>query len=144
MSPSISEVLGEARLAGLTITPDGVGGLSITGPKNAITPDLTARLRECKADLVAYLSDPAALLVPDFLRDIDEGEIAKAYETKATIPGQMPPFQRVKALEAWLASIDWRYGLRCGKTGEQCVVCKGLPCINSIEWPHPGEKKDTS
>jgi len=72
---------------------------------------------------------------PTFLEEVDEAAIAKAYETKATLPGGKPPLQEVEEIQAWLATVDWRHGLRCGRTGEQCLTCKGLPCRNSTAWP---------
>lgn len=65
---------------------------------------------------------------------LDEAAVAKAYETKATVAGQKPPLQQIKELQAWLMAVDWRRGLRCGESGRQCKVCKGIPCRGSAEW----------
>jgi len=56
------------------------------------------------------------------------------YDDKATIPGGTPPLQAVLAQQEWLSTIDWQYGLRCGRDGHQCKVCKGLPCPSSCNW----------
>lgn len=57
------------------------------------------------------------------------------FDHKATIPGDVPAYERVLAMQEWLAGIDWRPGLRCGVTGRQCLKCKGIPCEGSTEWP---------
>jgi hypothetical protein len=56
------------------------------------------------------------------------------YDHKATVAGGVPPLQAILARQEWLASLDWRYGLRCGFTGQQCRHCKGAPCQGSTEW----------
>lgn len=57
------------------------------------------------------------------------------YDHKATIAGGTPPLVAVQALQAWLATVDWQSGLRCGQDGHQCRVCKGIPCQGSVSWP---------
>lgn len=82
-------------------------------------------------------SNDEPLNVAAMMPSLEEEEgVYTAYDHKATIAGQQPPYERVLQEQAWLATIDWRagYGLRCGKTGHQCRVCRGLPCRDSTEW----------
>lgn len=60
------------------------------------------------------------------------------YDHKATIAGGIPPYEAALARQEWLAGIDWRYGLRCGKDGHQCRACKGIPCHDSTAWQGEG------
>jgi DNA-binding FadR family transcriptional regulator len=63
-----------------------------------------------------------------------EAEIAELYETKPTMPGCLSPYQRVLAQQEWLATVDWKAGLRCGRKKQQCTTCRGIPCHSSTEW----------
>ncbi|HKP51502.1 MAG TPA: hypothetical protein VJ183_02510 [Chloroflexia bacterium] len=133
---TLSAVLDGLRTAGLSVSVED-GGLKVTGPKSAMTPALAKQIQEHKAELMIYLSPHGAVQAearPSFLREIDEAAIAKAYETKATLPGGKPPLQEVRELQEWLNAIDWRKGLRCGRSGQQCLTCKGIPCRGSTEW----------
>ncbi len=58
----------------------------------------------------------------------------EAYDDKATIAGGIPPMQKVIERLAWLDTIDWSIGMRCGLSGQRCKVCKGAPCRDSTEW----------
>lgn len=40
----------------------------------------------------------------------------------------------LEQLQAWLVTVDWRMGLRCGMSGQQCRICRGIPCLGSTEW----------
>jgi hypothetical protein len=103
-------------------------------PEAMMTSELAENIRTHKAELIAQLrrQEEFAQILADALAK--EAEIAKSYETRATLPGGVPPYQRVLQQQEWLSSIDWRYGLRCGISGQQCRVCKGMPCRDSTEW----------
>ncbi len=51
------KIIDEFRKAGVTLYVDG-GKLRYRGPKEKLTPELLAELRERKQELVAYLQDP--------------------------------------------------------------------------------------
>lgn len=72
--------------------------------------------------------------VSESLRSINEGEIARAHNDKATVSGGEPPRIVIERQQAWLATIDWSRGLRCGSTNKQCLRCTGLPCHDSTAW----------
>lgn len=63
-----------------------------------------------------------------------QADLPGDYDHKATIVGTTPPYEAALARQEWLAKVDWRYGLRCGLTGHQCLHCRGIPCHDSIEW----------
>jgi hypothetical protein len=130
---SIDVILDQLQSAGLGLSAEG-DQLKAQGPKSAMTPALAQHIRARKDELVALLSQPKSPT------QAEELSIACAYDTKATIAGGKPPLQQVQELQDWLATIDWRYGLRCGISGQQCRVCKGLPCRGSKAWqPSPGD-----
>ncbi|SDE02737.1 non-ribosomal peptide synthetase [Glycomyces harbinensis] len=55
MTDTPAAVLADLREAGLSLSAAG-GDLRLEGPKTAMTPDLVARLKAAKADLVAHLA----------------------------------------------------------------------------------------
>lgn len=85
-----------------------------------VTPSVSERSELCE--------------ISPLFRDLHEGAVARAYETKATLPGGKPPTQEVQEMQAWLATIDWNKGLRCGRTTRQCLTCTGLACHGTREW----------
>jgi hypothetical protein len=93
-------------------------------------------LKPYEINEIDELSAPGGLF-----EGVDEAAVAKAYETKATLPSGKPPLQQIEELQAWLATIDWRQGLKCSSTGMQCKVCKGVPCRGSTEWPREPEQR---
>lgn len=99
-------------------------------PSNEIAPASNVPAPQCEISELCEISP--------FFEGIDDGAVARAYDTKATVPGQKPPLQQLEEQQAWLATIDWRQGLRCGLSGRQCKVCKGIPCHGSTEWEKRG------
>lgn len=144
---SITELLEDVRSAGLSMGLNTTGDkLVLEGPEDTLTTGLREQITAHKAELIALLQStlPTPPTQPTPIStatiwQVSEAEVAKVYETKATVPGGIPPYQRALAQQVWLATLDWRYGLRCGKTGQQCRVCKGIPCHDSAPWIHPDD-----
>lgn len=54
----------------------------------------------------------------------------------AVVRGATSVKQEIEQLQAWLATVDWSQGLRCGISWLQCRACRGVPCRGSTEWGH--------
>jgi|HubBroStandDraft_3_1064219.scaffolds.fasta_scaffold07565_4 hypothetical protein len=58
MTVRLAELLAELSARGVTLAPEGTY-LSVT-PRSALTPDLLARIRDLKSEILAELAAPAA------------------------------------------------------------------------------------
>src|SRR5688572_13832177 len=114
---SAAQLLKNLRSAGLELHVAGYK-LVVKGPLMAMTEELAARIRTHKAELITQLQHGEGDIKPPSLFDaIDDTVVARAYETKATLIGRKPPVQDVEELQAWLSTIDWTKGVRCGLGG---------------------------
>ncbi len=57
----LSELLADCDARGIRLYPAGDGGLTIDAPQAALTPDMVARLKAYKAELLALLRPAAAV-----------------------------------------------------------------------------------
>lgn len=77
----LDDLLAECQSHGIRLLPDGDGRLTIDAPQDALTPDVLARLKAHKADLLAMLR-PAPDLTP-----VNQSDAAAAPRGSADAPG---------------------------------------------------------
>ncbi len=129
-SLALTELLAECDARGIRLSPDGDEGLSIDAPQNALTPDLLARLKAHKADVLALLrpvrdaaridlNDAAAVwqaavellqadpsFPPDLLEALRAANLQWANDELVDEPGKHPATERIHLESPLVESID--------------------------------------
>jgi hypothetical protein len=149
---NIPSFLQEIRTSGIDIgLNDAKDKLVLDGPERVLTPGILDAIRKLKAELIEYLiPSPAQFMEPAHSQQnqmyqpdgpVDtfvswragEMKITETYEAKDRLAVDVAPSE-VMELKELAALADWRYGLKCGLIGQQCFLCRGIPCIGSTIW----------
>jgi hypothetical protein len=128
---TLADLFAECVARGIRLAPAD-GGLAIDGPRDAMTPDLLARLTEAKADLLRLLGHaghavPTAPAAPANLDDTpvvavdDDADGTDASGNPTIDPDTLPPCPGCgPMLDAWR---DWLGRWHCARCGRG----RGLP-----------------
>lgn len=98
---AISGLLADCEAHGVRLAAAVDGGLVIDAPQETLTPELLARLKACKADLLAILRTNAEV------GDLDRSDAAAAWQIALALLKGDPLFSPDLMNVLWSARVRW-------------------------------------